>query len=130
MKTSILLAIFAIGAVVALAGLAAAAGTNVGMLGAQDKDGSGHGMMDRNGGCHGSDGQSARYQYRYDGECPGHCQAELRTNYSWSYGEGNMTCGSAACQTQLQNQGEECPGTCGNYYDRDYSRDWDHSYCG
>ena len=123
MKTSMLLAIFAIGAVVAFAGLTAAAGTNMGILGAQDGDGSGNGMMSHNGGCRGSDGQSAQYQYRYDGECPGGCQAELRNNCSWSYGEGNMTCGGAAYQYQ-----GECPGTCDNYYNWNYS--WDHNYCG
>jgi len=127
MKTSMLLAIFAIGAVVAFAGLAAASGTNMSILGAQDGDRSGNGMMSRNGGCHGSDGQSAQYQYRCDGDCPRDYQAELRNNYSWSYGEGNMTCGGAACQNQLQYQGE-CPGTCDNDYNWNYS--WNHNYCG
>jgi hypothetical protein len=130
MKTSVLLAIFAVGAVVAFAGLAVAAGPSAGTLGAQDKDGSGHGMMTRDGGCHGSDGQTAQYQYRYDGECPCDCQAELRNNYSWSYGEGNMTCESVACQTQYHNQGVECPGTCDNYYDWNHSWSWDYDHCG
>lgn len=130
MKISVLLAIFAIGAVVAFAGLAAAAGQSAGILGAHDGDGGGQGTMTRNGGCHGPDGLSAQYQYRYDGECPGDCQAELRNNYSWSHGEGNMTCGGDAYQTQLRNQGAECPGTCANYYDWNYSWEWDHNYCG
>lgn len=123
MKTSMLLAIFAIGGVVAFASLAAAAGTNMSTLNAQD--GSGNGMMARNGGCHGSDGQSAQYQYRYDDACPGGCQAELRNEYSWSYGEGNMTCGGAGCQFQ-----GECPGTCDSCHDWNYSWNWDYSQSG
>jgi len=129
MKTTVLLAILAVGAVVAFAGLASAAGQSADTLGSIKGDGSGQGTMARDGGCHGSDGLSSQYQYRFDGECPGDCQAELRNNYSWSYGEGNMTCGGSAYQTQFQNQGADCPGTCDNYYDWSHAWNWSYNNC-
>ena len=125
MRTSVLLAILAAGAVVAFAGVAAAE-SGAGILSMENKDNSGQGMMTRNGGCHGDGGQFA--QYRYDGECPGDCQVELMNNYSWSYGEGNMTC---ACESyQNQAQGGQCSGTCDSCNDWHYNWDWDYNYGG
>jgi len=123
MKTSAMLAILAVGAIVVSAGVAVAAGPVADTLSTQDGDGN-NGMMERNGGCHGSYGQAG--QYMNDGDCPCDCQAEFRNNYSWSYGDGNMTCERTASQTQSQNQGIVCSGTCDNNYDWNHSWRWYH----
>jgi hypothetical protein len=122
MKTSMLVAIFAIGVIVASAGIAAAAGTNMGSLGTKGGNGDGNGAMHRNGGCHGDSDQSSQYRNAYDGECPCGCQTGLSNDYSWSCGEGNMNCEGMSCQYQ-----GACPGTCDNNYSWGHS--WNQGHC-
>lgn len=102
MKTTALLAVFAIGAVIAVAGLAVASGSTATALGAQDQTGTHQRIMDQDGTCDGSrDGRGmTKFQYQnqtqnqagsenqyqqLDGACSGQCSAPNHWNYSWDH---------------------------------------------
>ncbi len=97
MKTTVLLAILAVGAVVAVAGLAVASGPAASALGIGDRTGSQHGMMGQDGshsgygGCRGMDSGQYQYQNQYqyqqlNGTCWGQCSDPNDWNHSWDHG--------------------------------------------
>jgi len=113
MKTSALLAIVALGAVVAVSGLVMAAGPVSNALGTQGGDGHHHGMMGQSGGMSGcSDGQAqSRYGYQNQYQCDyqsrlsepqqnasfQHC---IEHEYDWSYGDTTACAGTCGCACQ------------------------------
>jgi len=137
MKTTAILAIVAIGAVIAVAGLAVASGPAAMILGAQDGNDSGRGMMRQDGSCGGGCGSGLQNQYRQDGEsCPGACSFMYNWNYSYSRcmedGATNQLSCCSHAGPQYQNASSICPGACqmANDYDYDYSWDWNYSRSG
>jgi hypothetical protein len=106
MKTTAFLTALAIGAVIAVAGLAVASGSTATTLGTQDRTGTHQRMMDQDGTCDGSGngqgmakfqfqnqtqsqaGSQNQCQYEYqqlDGSCSGQCSEPNYWNYSWDH---------------------------------------------
>ncbi len=108
MKTTALLAILAVGAVIAVAGLAVASGTAANTLGMRDGTGSHRGMM---GGDWSSGGS---------GGCPGMANNQYQSQYQ----------AGSHCQYQTQPLNGTCQGQCSEPNDWNYSHDYDWGHCG
>ena len=112
MKTTALLAILAVGAVVAVAGLAIASGTTATTLGMTDRTGSHRGMMGQDWSSDGSGG------------CPGMANNQFQDQTQNQYQAGSH------CQYQNQQLNGTCQGQCSEPNDWNYSYDYDWEHHG
>jgi len=86
MKTSVLFAVIAVGAVLAVAGLAVASSTGASIYSSQTKSGTDNGMMAGN-----MHQWSSGYQYQNSGG-PGTCPMDYDWNHSYDYDEDRCPC--------------------------------------
>jgi len=93
MKTSVLFAVIAVGAVLAVAGLAVASSTGASIYSSQTRSGTDNGMMGGGSGMMAGNMHqwSPGYQYQNSGS-PGTCPMDYDWNHSYDYDEDRCPC--------------------------------------